>query len=73
MTLQVPKYPFYLFCHNNLFLSLSSCLIITKIWNDKLQLKQAGFLSSCLGSCLIEAGLQNNRLVTAQADRYFLK
>lgn len=41
---------------------------VTKMWNDRLQLKQAG-----LSSCLIEAEIQNNRLVTAQADRYFIK
>ena len=46
----------------SLFISVGSCLIVTKIWNDGLITAQTGFL----GSCVVIARIQNNRLVTAQ-------
>ena len=64
------KYYFLLFsCEAGLFLSLSSCLVETKIWNDGLITAQAGRF---LNSCLVIKMVWNKRLVTAQASKTLL-
>ena len=47
-------------CHVDLFLSLRSCLIVTKIWKEGLITAQKG---SFLSSFLVVASIWNNRLL----------